>query len=378
MLSARVQLHLRHHQSVCSQRATHPVRRLAHSRLRFGNNHDPIEDLDRDRFSTVNEFRGADWRGKDCNDADNAVYAGRLPNPSWDAVEDSNCNGIYGADPKTNKPYEQLYCDGTNAMGTILLGDSAGAHFHIPPEWLTASLINSTTYSNLISVLENEFDWPMYSASTGHLPFDFLNIPNDSLYLRMRANNLCNHRDYQNLGVNGARVGSMNDTIIREIGRMQQVDKPALVWMALIGNDVCNGHPDPSHMTTPTEFRASVLASLAFLDTKLPKGSHVLLSGLANGLILYDSLHNRTHPVGQLHNDVLYSDLYDFMNCLEVSGLFPGVVASSHAPPFRSADQPLPWLDEHKRHLAQHHTNPRRRAQRRPRRCGGQQQLCEL
>lgn len=26
---------------------------------------------------------------------------------------------------------------GTDAMGIVVLGDSASAHFHIPPEWVT-------------------------------------------------------------------------------------------------------------------------------------------------------------------------------------------------------------------------------------------------
>lgn len=33
-------------------------------------------------------------------------------------------------------------CLGSQPRGIILLGDSAGAHFHIPPEWLTASQLS--------------------------------------------------------------------------------------------------------------------------------------------------------------------------------------------------------------------------------------------
>lgn len=53
-------------------------------------------------------------------------------------------------------------------------------------------------------------------------------------------------------------------------------------------------------------------------DEKIPKGSHVLLSGLADGRVLYDSLFNRTHPIGKYRNDVTYEQFYDFLNCLEV------------------------------------------------------------
>jgi hypothetical protein len=35
------------------------------------------------------------------------------------------------------------------------------AHFHIPPEYVTASLITDTTYHNMLDILMNEFDWPM-------------------------------------------------------------------------------------------------------------------------------------------------------------------------------------------------------------------------
>ena len=30
------------------------------------------------------------------------------------------------------------WCKGTRPMGTIILGDSAAAHFHIPPSWVRA------------------------------------------------------------------------------------------------------------------------------------------------------------------------------------------------------------------------------------------------
>jgi len=50
------------------------------------------------------------------------------------------------------------------------------------------------------------------------------------------------------------------------------------------------------------------------LDNTLPKGSHVVVYGLANGLILFDTLHNHTHPI-----NVTYESFYDFLNCVEVS-----------------------------------------------------------
>lgn len=35
--------------------------------------------------------------------------------------------------------YEDLFCEGTEQRGVMFLGDSATAHFHIPPSWLTAN-----------------------------------------------------------------------------------------------------------------------------------------------------------------------------------------------------------------------------------------------
>ena len=38
-------------------------------------------------------------------------------------------------------------------------------------------------------------------------------------------------------------------------------------------------------MTTPAQFKLNVEATLNFLETKLPPGSHVLLMGLAEGTV---------------------------------------------------------------------------------------------
>jgi len=83
-----------------------------------------------------------------------------------------------------------------------------------------------------------------------------------------------------------------------------------LVIYALIGNDVCDGHPGDSQWTTVPEFTANVLAGLDYLETILPQGSHVAFVGLADGRVLYDTTHNRTHPIG-----VGYPDVYEFLSC---------------------------------------------------------------
>ena len=54
-------------------------------------------------------------------------------------------------------------------------------------------------------------------------------------------------------------------------------------------------------MTTPQEMLDNTLTSLRYLDNGvLPKGSHVFLVRLADGTLLYNYLHNRTHPLGAL------------------------------------------------------------------------------
>lgn len=105
--------------------------------------------------------------------------------------------------------------------------------------------------------------------------------------------------------------------LIKSIARDQKLDQPALVFYALIGNDVCWDTLD--EMTTPEEIRKNVLETLHGLDKRLPNGSHVILSGLVDGRILYDTVHNRIHPLGKLRGDLTYKQFYNFLNCLQVS-----------------------------------------------------------
>jgi acyloxyacyl hydrolase len=50
-----------------------------------------------------------------------------------DASIDHNCNGIKGANASGS--FESQLCSGAYTQrGLILLGDSATAHFHIPPQ----------------------------------------------------------------------------------------------------------------------------------------------------------------------------------------------------------------------------------------------------
>lgn len=51
-------------------------------------------------------------------------------------------------------------------------------------------------------------------------------------------------------------------------------------------------------MTTPEDFKKSVLEALNILDKKLPHGSNVVLVSLINGSFIYPSMAERVHPLG--------------------------------------------------------------------------------
>ncbi|KAM3929016.1 acyloxyacyl hydrolase [Leptodactylus fuscus] len=275
----------------------------------------PAEDYDHDNFSRFPSLRGYHWRGRDCNDMNSSIYPGRSPK-DWDSLQDSNCNGIWGIDPEDGVPYEKKFCEGTDSKGIIVLGDSAAAHFHIPPEWMTPMDMSKNSFSNMALTVSNEFDWPQFSLFTG---FQNSTIGGwtQSLYLRLRDWNHCNHRDYQNIARNGGSSNNLNK-YLESMARNQQFDKSAIVFYAMIGNDVCNTSPDTlKHMTTPENMRTNVMKELKYLDMKLPKGSHVILMSLADGRFLWNSLHDRYHPLGQLNKDITYEQFYGFLSCLE-------------------------------------------------------------
>lgn len=277
----------------------------------------PFKDVDSDKYSVFPTLRGYHWRGRDCNDSNKMVYPGRRPD-NWDIHQDSNCNGIWGIDPSDGIPYEKKFCEGSEPRGIIVLGDSASAHFHISPQWITASQMSVKSFHDLPTALTDELNWPQLSGITG-----FLNptsrIKEESIYLRLRARNRCNHRDYQNIARNGASSQSL-ETFIESLSRNQLLDHPAIVIYAMVGNDVCSRKKDPvPYMTTPEKFYSKVMQTLKYLNAHLPNGSHVILYGLPDGNFLWDHLHDRYHPLGQLNKDVTYAQFYSFLNCLQVS-----------------------------------------------------------
>lgn len=73
---------------------------------------------------------------------------------------DFNCNGIHGYDSATGIPYEHKYCADSKNMGSITIGDSAGAHFSLPSKYFNSTLWNKGTLHDFIPRLFNEFDIP--------------------------------------------------------------------------------------------------------------------------------------------------------------------------------------------------------------------------
>ncbi|KAI4585339.1 hypothetical protein MJG53_020639 [Ovis ammon polii x Ovis aries] len=212
-------------------------------------------------------LRGFHWRGRDCNDSNKMAYPG---SELLECINNANKLCPLGSQPR----------------GVILLGDSAGAHFHIPPDWITASQMSlvSNFGSNhpQCAGLCVCFPLALYKCNASSKQV----IKENSIYLRLRKRNRCNHRDYQNISKNGI------------LSRNQLLDYPAIVIYAMIGNDVCSGHIDPlPEMTTPEKLYSKVTQTLQYLNSHLPNGSHVILYGLPDGRFLWDHLHDRYHPL---------------------------------------------------------------------------------
>ena len=49
----------------------------------------------------------------------------------------------------------------------MYIGDSVGAHFHVPPNWFTPSQLTTGILTNVSYVISNEFDWPDVGFATG-------------------------------------------------------------------------------------------------------------------------------------------------------------------------------------------------------------------
>lgn len=284
----------------------------------FGNEHKPIDDVDRDFFSpSWKAFRGRDWRGRDCNDLDPSVHPGALPINS-DKQWDSNCNLIFGVDPSTGRPWEEELCNVTQ-MGVAILGDSVGAHFAFPCTWYFPA---PGVYDHGLYYIENEGDWPFTSWITGFRN-DTTGLldpgrpkPLDSVYLRMLERNRCMWNDFQNLAVNGAD-SQLSVNNLHAFSRNQKTDRPVLFFQTLIGDDICD-HRSESGWTEPPQFAAAITQNLEYLNTKLPPGSFVVNIGLIDGRVIFDTLHDEPYPFSpqSLGGNATYETWWNFQTCL--------------------------------------------------------------
>ena len=160
--------------------------------------------------------------------------------------------------------------------------------------------------SNIVTSLQNEFDWPQNSWGTGYHP----SMLGRSIYLFMRSRNLCNHRQYQNIGYNG---GKMQDLARQLTGlSISKESKPYIAFVSYIGNDVCKRSLE--QMTKPDEYLKHLVDGLSKLDSVSPKGSKVIVTGLVDGRILFKEMGHRKHPLG-----VTYTNIYDFLDCTDAN-----------------------------------------------------------
>jgi len=277
---------------------------------------EPGLDVDGDGHSPAEELRGSLWRGRDCNDGNPDVHPGVRP---WagDILSDTNCNGIQGYNASSGLGWEEELCGGSGARGLVYLGDSVGGHFHVPPQWFQPLEIDAEMFTNISQVIAAEADWPDLGFATGYRNSTMPGIISgrtDSLYLRLRERNRCNHRDYHNLARNGADSSSTL-AYMAALARSSR-DLPALVFYSLIGNDVCR--MVPGNMTSVEDFRKNVLQALDYLESKLAPGSHVVLVGLIDAGFLYREMGRRYHPLGEYRKDVKYKDVYSWFTCMEI------------------------------------------------------------
>ena len=56
---------------------------------------------------------------------------------------------------------------GSGARGVIYVGDSVGAHFHVPPMWFSPLEMSSQLFVNITDVVSREADWPDLGFATG-------------------------------------------------------------------------------------------------------------------------------------------------------------------------------------------------------------------
>jgi len=170
---------------------------------------------------------------------------------------------------------------------------------------------------DLIKIIEAVFlegDRPDCSWSTGFnkISCPKSNFPFESFYLKLLKRNKCNHRDFQNLSVNGARSGAMSTKIVDKISRNQTLDSPVIIFYSLFGNDICTPRAECEQFTRPEEFMQNNLRSFNYLDTRVPNGSFVFITGIFNGELMYQYMADKKHPLLPM----TYGTVWDFVSSL--------------------------------------------------------------
>jgi len=299
-------------QGLITRNGVDPIEWLKEMLAKISKDHLPPLDVDGDHFSVLSaELRGYNWRGKDCNDNNAKIYPGRKTNAMGLNI-DYNCNGIVGIDRASGQNYKDKFCKNSGQMGVVVIGDSAGAHAEAPTQWVNASQWTNSTFNDTLVSVADEIDLPHMSGYTGYMETGYTG-PVSSIYKNLYQRNKCNFRDYQNIAVNGLSSQNVLDSI-KALARNITEDYPLLIFVELIGNDVCNHKQSFEDMTTPAEFRENIKNLLDGLDKIVPPGSHLVALGLVNGSMIYEGVKDKIHPVG-----VPYPDLYDYQNCLDSS-----------------------------------------------------------
>ena len=299
-------------QGLIARNGIDPIEWLKEMLAKISKDHVPPLDVDGDKFSVLSaELRGYNWRGKDCNDNNAKIYPGRKNNPNGLNI-DYNCNGIVGIDRSTGQNYKDKFCKNSGQMGVIVIGDSAGAHAEAPTQWVNASQWTNSTFNDTLTSVADEVDLPHMSGYTGYMATGYTG-PVSSVYKNLYERNKCNFRDYQNIAVNGLSSNNALNSI-KALARNVTEDFPLLIFVELIGNDVCGHEQNFDHMTKPEKFRENIKNLLDGIDQIVPPGSHLVAIGLVNGSKIYEGVKDKIHPVG-----VPYPDLYDYQNCLDAS-----------------------------------------------------------
>jgi len=125
-------------------------------------------------------------------------------------------------------------------------------------------MITNGTFDDLLPRLADELDLPHESSYTAHTNTKY---NSHSVYKYLREWNLCNHNDFQNIAVNGATAGNSWDNI-KALKRNQTTDNPLIMFLELIGNDVCKKSFDG--MTKPADFKLRITKLLNYLDETVP------------------------------------------------------------------------------------------------------------